>query len=155
MLPVQMRCCAGEPQRVSKECQPGPTTPASRPAGSDRVRTKTSGGLYLARHEKRLEFLRNVRGPVRDVKVADHKDEHLDERIKGRRCGLGEWRHVPGGLGTMCGGARAEGRHSSEHLDFQRVNLGASGLPPPDCPIHGCTTAMDFRLDSRVARVLL
>ena len=63
--------------------QPGPTTPASRPcAGSDRVRIKTSGGLYLARHEKRLEFLRNVRGPVRDVKVADHEDEHLNERKK-------------------------------------------------------------------------
>ena len=63
--------------------QPGTTTPASRPcAGSDRVGIKTSGGLYLARHEKRLEFLRNVRGPVRDVKVADHEDEHLDERKK-------------------------------------------------------------------------
>ena len=58
----------------------GPTTLAPRArAGGDRVRIKTSGGLYLSRHEKRLEFLRNVRGPVRNVEIADHEDEHLDE----------------------------------------------------------------------------
>ena len=137
MLPVQMRCCAGEPQRVSKECQPGPTTPASRPAGSDRVRTKTSGGLYLARHEKRLEFLRNVRGPVRDVKVADHEDEHLNERKKADGVDLVS--------GAMRGGGRG-GHHAA-------LGPGGEALPrtpqislwfPDRPPIHGYITAMDL-----------
>ena len=95
--------------------QPGTTTPASRPcAGSDRVGIKTSGGLYLARHEKRLEFLRNVRGPVRDVKVADHEDEHLNERKKADGVDLvsgamREWAGwAPCGAGALRGGTSAD-----------------------------------------------
>ena len=72
----------------------GPTTlvPRAR-AGGDRVRIKTSGGLYLSRHEKRLEFLRNVRGPVRNVEIADHEDEHLDEHKRPTMC-ISVWREV-------------------------------------------------------------
>ena len=104
----------------------GPTTlvPRAR-AGGDRVRIKTSGGLYLSRHEKRLEFLRNVRGPVRNVEIADHEDEHLDEHKRPTMC-ISVWREVGwawAGLGHHCASKQ---RAWGTTADVVRVHLLAA-----------------------------